>query len=229
MKITFPSSGSWPSWLSPALLLLLGSLNILFGAIQLDAIQQGPPEHPDEFTSMQYHETAVPIVLHIVFGILFNLLGPFQFVPRIRHRWPGWHRNSGRLWIISGFVVAFTGMWMNHYFPAYGGVAKYTGILTHCVGMIIALSFAFYAILNRQINQHRIGMMVAMAIGLAPATQRVIILPWYYLTGEINDLLIGMVIWLGLLINLAVTLLIIRKKKYHLNLSSTHNKLTKAL
>ena len=33
------------NWLAPVLLLALGSLNILFGALQLDTIQQGPHMH----------------------------------------------------------------------------------------------------------------------------------------------------------------------------------------
>lgn len=76
------------NWLAPLLLLLLGGVNGLFGALQLDTIQQGPPTIPDEFTTMQYFETPIPIVLHIAFGITFNLLAPFQFTPVTWRRWP---------------------------------------------------------------------------------------------------------------------------------------------
>ena len=56
--------------LVPLLLLLLGGINVLFGALQLDLIQQGPPPSPDEFVSMHYFEMPIPIVIHIVAGII---------------------------------------------------------------------------------------------------------------------------------------------------------------
>ena len=192
------------TWRVPALLLALGSINVLFGALQLDTIQQGPPAVPDEFTALHYLATPIPIVLHIVAGIIFNLLCPFQFVPAFRQRWPGWHRWSGRLLIIAGVLVGLTGLWMNHLFPQYGGVLKYPGIVVNSVGILISLGIALRVILAGDIQRHRIWMMRAVAFGLGPATQRLFILPFFFIYGLPNDLVIGLVIWLGFLLNLAV-------------------------
>ena len=192
------------AWLVPALLLLHGSMNILFGALQLDTIGQGPPAVPDEFTSLHYFETPLPIVLHIVAGILFNLLAPFQFAPTLRRRWPLWHRLSGRVLVIAGFLVGLTGLWMNHYYPLFGGALKYTGVLAHSLVLIGTLVIAMRSIFARDIPKHRAWMMRAVAAGLGPATQRIFILPIFFIYGSVNEATVGLVVWWGILLNLAV-------------------------
>ena len=192
------------NWLVPLLLLALGCPNVLFGASQLDTIQQGPPAVPDEFTTMQYFATPIPIVLHIVAGIIFNLLCPFQFASTLRERWPAWHRWSGRLLIIAGVLAGLTGLWMNHFFPQYGGFLKYPGIVVNSVGILVSLGLALRVILAGKVPRHRVWMMRAVAFGLGPATQRLFILPYFFIVGMPNDLVIGLVIWLGFLLNLSV-------------------------
>ena len=216
---------STSKWLAPALLLLLGSLNIVFGAMQLGTISQGPPPVPDEFTTIQYFLTPIPIVLHIVAGIFFNLLGPFQFAPVLRQRWPRWHRLSGRVWIIAGVLVGLSGLWMNQFFPAYGGFLKYSGIALSSIGVIGSLGIALRAILNRDVPRHRVWMMRGFAIGLGPATQRLFILPVFFIHGSVSDLMIGLVIWFGLVLNLIVVEWILyRERNGGLNLQKSNLK-----
>lgn len=191
-------------WLVPLLLLLLGSLNVLSGALQLNTIGQGPPATPDEFTSMHYFATPLPIVVHIVAGTLFNLLGPLQFAPISWQRWPKWHRWSGRLLLIAGVGIALTGLWMNHFFPAYGGLPKYTGIAFSSMALLISLGLALQAILARDIQRHRKWMMRSIALVLGPATQRLFFLPIFFITGVVEDWMIGFVVWGGFLLNLGV-------------------------
>ena len=200
-------------WLVPVLLLALGSLNILFGALQLNNIQQGPPAVPDEFTAMHYFATPIPIVLHIIGGTLFNLLSPLQFAPALWRRWPQWHRWSGRLLIVAGFLVAFSGLWMNHFFPAYGGFMKYSGVVINSVGLAASLLIAVRFILVRDIPRHRAWMMRATAFGLGPATQRLFVLPIFFINGGLSDLTIGFVVWFGFLLNLAVVEWVLRRER----------------
>lgn len=192
------------NWRVPMLLLALGGINILFGALQLDTIQQGPPAVPDDFTSMHYFTSPIPIVLHIAAGIIFNLMCPFQFVPSFRQRFPMWHRWSGRLLILSGVLVGLTGLWMNHFFPAYGGFLKYSGIVVNSIGILVALGLSLRQIRARDIPSHRKWMMRAYAFGLGPATQRLFILPYFFIYGMPSDLVIGLVIWFGFVLNLIV-------------------------
>ncbi|MEM7800531.1 MAG: DUF2306 domain-containing protein, partial [Chloroflexota bacterium] len=186
------------------LLLLLGSINVLFGALQLDTIQQGPPPIPDESVSITYFEQPIPIVLHIIAGILLNLVAPLQFASPILKNTPALHRWTGRLLIGSSLVVGATSLWMNQYYPAYGGFLKYTGIVAHSLILMAGMGLAMIYIYDRDIDRHRAWMMRAVAAGLGPATQRLIFLPLFFILGGFSDLGIGLVIWSGLLINLAV-------------------------
>ncbi|MDJ0756396.1 MAG: DUF2306 domain-containing protein [Ardenticatenaceae bacterium] len=191
-------------WLLPGFLLVYGALNVLFGALQLDTIFQGPPATPDEFTSMHYFEMPIPIVLHIVAGIFLNLVSPFQFALATWRRWPALHRWSGRLVIVSGFLVGLTGLWMNQFYPLFGGLLKYTGVMAHSIGLMAALGIALWAILGRDVPRHRVWMTRAIAIGLGPATQRLFILPVFFIFGSVSELAVGLVVWWGILLNLAV-------------------------
>lgn len=209
------------NWLTPLLLLLLGSLNILFGALQIDAVLLQGAIGGEEFASPQYLETPIPIMLHIVAGILFNLLGPLQFAPITWQRWSRWHRWSGRMLVGAGIIAGLTGVWMNHFFPQYGGPLKYPGILIFGLGQVVTLVLALMAIRQGDVSRHRAWMMRAIAIGLGPATQRLIILPIFFILGGISDFAIGLLIWGGFLLNLIVVEWILSRQKQQ-TMSSAH-------
>ena len=204
-----PSSG----WLGPILLLLLGSLNVLSGAFQLDSIIMGPEIPIEETDSPHYHLTPFPIVLHILAGILFNLLAPFQFAPAVLKKWPRYHRWMGRLLALSALGVAISGMWMNENFPVFGGFLKYSGVHLSAIGLILSLALAIRFIMRKNVRQHRIWMMRAIALGLGPATQRLIIMPVFFAYGLPSELTIGLLVWGGYLINLAFVEWILFKEK----------------
>ncbi len=192
------------NWLVPLSLLTLGSLQVLSGAFQLTLIQQGPLSDGAEnmFVSEHYFKMPLPIVLHIVSGIVFSLLAPFQFAVPVRKRWPRWHRWSGRVVAVSGLLVALSALWMNAVFPVFGGTLKSTGIIVFSLGLILSLGLAIQAIRNRDIQHHRAWMMRAMAIGLGGATQRVFLLPVFVINGGLSELTIGLGVWAGFLLNL---------------------------
>lgn len=186
------------AWKTCILLLTLGMVSIALGASQLNDISNGK-------ASNSYLSMPLPVVLHIAFGIIFNLLAPFQFVATLRERYPKLHRLMGRFLVISAIFVTLSALWMNHYYPSYGGLLKYSGIVAYNVILLGSLYFAIKNVLQRNIPKHRKWMIRAVAVSLAPATQRVIIIPMYIFWGEkVNtDLVIGLLIWSGLLINLA--------------------------
>ncbi|MEM8889272.1 MAG: DUF2306 domain-containing protein [Bacteroidota bacterium] len=213
-----PSSG----WLGPILLLLLGSLNILSGAFQLDSIFQGPAIPIEETESPHYHLTPFPIVVHIIVGILFNLLAPFQFAPAVLKKWPRYHKWMGRVLVVSALGVAVTGMWMNENFPVFGGFLKYSGVHLSAIGLILSLALAIRFILRRDVRRHKIWMMRAIALGLGPATQRLIIMPVFFAYGLPSEMAIGLLVWGGYLINLAfVEWLLFREKNKRASKLST--------
>lgn len=202
------------NWLVPLSLLALGGLQVSSGAFQLTLIQQGPPPEGAEslFVSPHYFQTPFPILVHIVSGIVFSLLAPFQFAIPVRRRWPLWHRWSGRVVFATGILVALSALWMNQYFPVFGGLLKYAGILVFSLGLILSLGQAVRAIVTRDIQRHRAWMMRAMAIGLGGATQRVFLLPVFVINGGLGELTIGLGVWSGFLLNLAVAEWVLRRR-----------------
>lgn len=200
------------TWLAPMGLLLLAVVPILTGALSLTAVGEGLITGAITPDTANYVTNPVPIVLHIVAGSLFNLLGVFQFVPAIRRNWPQWHRWSGRVFICMGLVTAASAIWVNQFFPAFGGWLKYSSNLLFGVALAAALVIAYRAILRRDIATHRAWMMRAYAIGLGVATQRLLVIPYVAATMSVPpDPWLGLLLWAGWLINLGVVEAILHK------------------
>lgn len=194
------------SWKACITLLFVGLISIALGAVQLSSITSGDAEG-------NYLTHSTPIVLHIVFGIIFNLVSPFQFVSPIRKRYPKFHRFTGIILTVAAIVVAVTALWMNQYFPSFGGDLKYSGIVAYNIVLIGSMVLAIYSAIKGNINNHKKWMMRAMAAALGPSTQRLIIIPVFVLFGEgvLTNLIIGLLIWAGLLINLGVVEVILKR------------------
>lgn len=190
----------------PSLLLLLGMLNIASGSFQLSLLAEGPtPENlRGDFASPHYFVAPIPIVIHLMTGIVFNLLAPLQFVPALRRRFPQWHRRSGRLLVMAALAASLSALWMNQFFPPFGIGLKYLAILVFGIGSLVSLFFGVRAIRRGDVARHRLWMSRVMAICLAPAVSRVILLPLFVSLGELNVVFIEAVVWFSNVFNLLV-------------------------
>jgi small-conductance mechanosensitive channel len=110
------------------------------------------------------------IWVHGSSGVLFFLAMPWQFSPKFRLKRPAWHRVSGRLTLISAYVMAVSGVWMHLSLTPDERGMRFIGLLVLSGAMIVAFSLAFYAVLQRQFEQHRRWMYRAVAITLAAVT-----------------------------------------------------------
>lgn len=194
-------------------LLLLATVPALTGTTQLLTIQGGLSGSEVPADSVHYVENALPITVHIIAGMLFGLLGPFQFVQGIRRRHPQWHRWTGRIFVASGAIAAIAALWMNHYFPSFGGVAKYTSNMFFSIGLLFALGVALRAVMRGDIHSHRAWMMRAYAIGLGVATQRLLLMPYFFAFGIPEGETLGLLLWACWLLNLAVAEWVIRGER----------------
>ncbi|RMF16844.1 MAG: DUF2306 domain-containing protein [Gammaproteobacteria bacterium] len=190
----------------PSLLLLLGMLNIASGAFQLSLLAEGPtPENLNgDFASPHYFVTPIPIVIHLLTRIVFNLLAPLQFVHALRQRFPQWHRRSGHLLLVAALAASLLALWMNQFFPPFGTGLKYLAILVFGIGTLMSLYFGIRAIRRGDVARHRLWMSRVMAICLAPAVSRVILLPLFVSLGELNVVFIEAVVWFSNVCNLLV-------------------------
>lgn len=199
---------------TPLWLLLLGAVSIAFGALQVTLLSQGPAGANNDMANAAYFAMPLPILLHIIFGSLFNLLVPLQYVAQFRTRLPRVHRLMGRFLIFCALGFGLSALYMNQVYPQYGGLLKYLGIVTYVVVLTGSLALGIRAIRRKQVAQHRVWMMRVTAAALAPATQRLIIVPVFIAFGEsiLTDAVIAGVIWLGLIVNLAVVQWVIRRE-----------------
>ena len=145
--------------------------------------------------------------------LLFLLLGPLQFVAAIRARWPKIHRISGRVFIASGFMMAVSAIAINIMFPPFGGLFKSIAVYVFSVAQIVTLTVALRAILRRDITRHRAWMIRAFAIGLAISTMRIFFIPAYLLYGVPSDFTVGLGMWIGFLVNIAVAEFILWRER----------------
>ncbi len=111
--------------------------------------------------------------MHIVSAVVYAVLGAFQFSARLRRRRPGWHRRAGRLLVVLGLAVAFSGLWMTLVYPRKEGTGDilWTARLLVSSGMGVSLILGLAAIRSRDIARHRAWMTRAYALGLGAGTQ----------------------------------------------------------
>lgn len=158
--------------------LLVSSLFLLFAIPGIPAIfivllvLLGPFESPQlmALVNARYFNAPWPLLLHGISSVAFFLTVPWQFSPALRQQAPGWHRNSGRIALLSGYVMAVSAIWLHHSLTADELGMRYVGLLLMSVGIVLTMSLAFYAVLQGQIAAHRRWMCRATAIVLAAVT-----------------------------------------------------------
>lgn len=113
------------------------------------------------------------LIVHVIGGVTALLVGPFQFVGRIRARWPAAHRATGRLYVAA---------------CAIGAPAGFMLALGTTAGPIAAAGFAIQALLwplftwlgyraavERRFDEHREWMLRSYALTATAITLRLMI------------------------------------------------------
>lgn len=138
-------------------------------------------------------------MVHIVPGMLFMALAPFQFVRTLRSRRPGWHRWAGRLVTGAGAVIGGTALVMSPQM-AIGGVNETAATTLFALIFLFALGKGFRHIRRGEVALHREWMIRAFAVGLAVATIRPIV-GVFFATSRLTHLtphdFFGAAFWIG--------------------------------
>jgi uncharacterized membrane protein len=144
-------------------------------------------------------------MMHIVPGLLFMILGPFQFSESIRARHVHWHRWNGRMFMTIGFIIGVSALLMSFTMQSIGGVNQAAATILFGFFFLFALSKAFWHIRRRQVTLHRQWMIRAFAIGLAVATIRPIV-GIFFATSRFSGLMpaqfFGTAFWIGFVLHL---------------------------
>ena len=101
-----------------------------------------------------YMAHTVMLIMHIVGAMLAVLLGPFQFLPKIRTgRFLNLHRWLGRAYLLSVLVGGLGGLYMARL--AYGGLPARLGFTTLAVLWLFSAAMAYKHIRKKEIERHR--------------------------------------------------------------------------
>jgi uncharacterized membrane protein len=144
-------------------------------------------------------------LVHILPGLVFIILAPFQFSKKIRQRNIARHRRMGRIVLISGIIAGITAFIMSLAMPSIGGVNQAAATLLFSVFFLYALSKAYALIRKGNQALHREWMIRAYAIGLAITTIRPIV-GFFFATSRLTGLtpyeFFGTAFWIGFVLHL---------------------------
>ena len=156
---------------------------------------------PESFESLYVGHPALTLA-HVVPGILFMVLGPLQFVPGVRRRWLTFHRWSGRVFLASSAVIAYSALHLV-FTRSFGGALETSATVVFTAVFVFSLGKALRHVLRRELGRHREWMLRGFAIGLGVATIRPVVAV-LQLVGVVGfDRALGLGFWIALTLHLA--------------------------
>jgi uncharacterized membrane protein len=108
------------------------------------------------------------LIPHTLCGLIALLAGPVQFSSRFRQRHPKFHRVLGRIYVISVFIGALSGIALAAGRPGLPGTSM------QAAAWIVCTTAAFITARNRQIVQHRQWMARSYAVTFTFVSSRVL-------------------------------------------------------
>ena len=106
---------------------------------------------------------------HAVLAALALAVGPFQFVPAFRARWPRAHKLGGRLYVFTALpamLLAFVYLAITPMDRIYGGAPFYVGLMGIAVMATYTLLAAWVHIMRGEVVAHRTTMVLNFAVML---------------------------------------------------------------
>jgi len=118
------------------------------------------------------YATHLPVILaHGAAAIAALVIGPAQFVPALRRRWPRIHRVLGRAYMLAILVAAPTGLLMGT--MAEGGAVARAAFCSMATLWLATALLAFDTARKRRIPEHRAWMIRNYALTFGAVTLRV--------------------------------------------------------
>jgi uncharacterized membrane protein len=108
------------------------------------------------------------LIPHTLAGIFALLIGPINFSSRIREQHFKFHRVLGRIYVVSVFIGAATGVALASGRPGFPGTSM------QAAAWVVCTTAAFITARNRQIIQHRQWMARSYAVTFTFVSSRVL-------------------------------------------------------
>ena len=186
-----------------SVLALAGVVIVMLRAASLAQTISGAALPPiDSYDAGFAHRPGLTL-LHIVPGLIFVILGPLQFVTRIRTRYLNLHRWCGHIYVASGLLVGLTALSMGIVI-GYAGPTETAAVTFFSMLFLSFLGLAVFRIRRREIAAHREWMIRAFALGLAVTTMRPMIGIFLAVTGLPFAETLGISFWLAFSLHLVL-------------------------
>jgi hypothetical protein len=196
-----PRKGRKLIWILTILLVAIG----LLAAARRTYVLLGPPQEP-RFAAAAAMDSGFAqhralTLTHILPAALFMVLMPLQFIPHIRERHLAWHRWSGRLLVVLGFVVGVSALVMS-YTMSIGGANETAATTLFALLFLVFLTLGFWNIRQHRIARHREWMIRAFGVVLGIATTRPIVGMFFVAQKLSPHEFFGIAFWLGFTLTL---------------------------
>ncbi|MBN8608384.1 MAG: DUF2306 domain-containing protein [Caulobacterales bacterium] len=93
------------------------------------------------------------LVSHMALALIMNVAGPLQFVPAVRKRAPTLHRWTGRIYIMTAFVISIGALYMVNARPGLGALNS-TAIQIDALLIMLFAGISLRFALKRRFAQH---------------------------------------------------------------------------
>lgn len=97
----------------------------------------------------------VALTGHILIAAIVTIGGPLQLIPRLRARFPVFHRWNGRVYSLTVVLGSISGLYVLWTRPHGGGVLQHMGISVNAVLIVIAAALAVRHAMAGRSAQHR--------------------------------------------------------------------------
>jgi uncharacterized membrane protein len=182
-----------------------------YALVAYSAFPLGSAVHPDMRAAFEANRAA--IMAHVFASSVALLLGPLQFLPGLRARWPALHRWSGRAYLGIGVLIGgVSGLLMAQ--VAYGGLVGRLGFACLALAWLLSGARAYAAIRAGDIGTHQRWMIRNFALSFAAVTLR-LWLPGSVALGVAFDLAYPAIAWLCWIPNLIAAEWLIRRQSAH--------------
>jgi hypothetical protein len=177
-RSTMPAKVSRPSQRGRRARLLAGSGWLLLFLVCVDivvVVSRYLTFDPEAYFPEQrevYLRVEFVLGVHVLSGILALLVGPFQFVGRLRRRFLRMHRFLGAVYIASATALGLTGLVLAP--TAYTGLVAVLGFTFLDVAMLFTTWTAVRMVVARRFGEHRRWMIRSFSLILAGVMLRVL-------------------------------------------------------
>ena len=96
------------------------------------------------------------LAVHLLLAAVITLAGPLQLIPQVRDRVPRFHRWSGRVYMVTAFIMSVTGLyliWVKG--GVVGGVVQHMGTSLNALAILLCGAMALRYAMARKIAIHR--------------------------------------------------------------------------